>query len=197
MQRLIYTHTRAPTFWSDRTWWGEDHPAGLLAYLGNRASAADRAWFQSLAPARGKPLRIARQIAVQQGLTGPLARLLNDPLRGEILRVLYALLGWPGVIVQLATWRPSTPAQKRTFTEALLDAVWCWRWRWRIDRCAYPRPHGFDGKSHWYVRHPRGPQPQACPLRMRAARQARWRRELAETGTRTPPGRPAAATPPT
>jgi len=117
----------------------------------------------------------------QRGVRGALPSLLNPKSDGQrTLEVVerdnlvhaYRKLGWAAVITDLVDLQ-SRPLPDPVTKAALLEAVWFWRWGWVIDKCDYPRQHGFS-VPHWYVRHPKGPRPGACPVRMEAARKARW-----------------------
>lgn len=107
-----------------------------------------------------------------RGVAGALAGLLNVPTRrlGERLGRSYREHGWPGVVASLALEEGLGDTGRR----AMLDAAVFMARGWKVSVCTHPVPHGFP-VPHRFIRHPRGPEPKACPLRAAAARKYRFR----------------------
>lgn len=111
------------------------------------------------------------------GLTGALAQLLNEPTRrlGDRLGRTYREHRWPGVVAALAV---EEIVSDDTGRRAMLDATMFMAMGWKVSTCTHPVPHGFP-VPHRFIRHPRGREPKACPLRARAARKYRFRQKQA------------------
>ncbi len=153
-----------------RSGWTYDRERGLLK------RALDR---RRLTPQQ-------RREFVWRGLTGALARLLDEPMRrlGERLGRSYDAHGWPGVVVALTLEEGLSEVPALAVEEALalgtggrramLDATMFMAMGWKISTCTHPVPHGFP-VPHRFIRPPRGREPKACPLRAAAARKYRLR----------------------
>lgn len=122
--------------------------------------------------ARRRLTQPQRRNLTWRGLAGALATLMNVPTRrlGERLGRSYEEDGWPGVVAFLAVEEVLGDSGRR----AMLDATMFMAMRWKVSTCTHPIPHGFP-VPHRFIRHPRGPEPKACPIRAAAARKYRLR----------------------